>query len=56
MAVGREIRGGFDHRLFDGLVNPVCQIGFAPGALKQRLDAAILYRSFIAVEDGATCP
>jgi len=54
---------GFDDCLLDGLINTpfhaflqmrcrvtVCQIGFASGALKQRLDAAILYCRFIAVE------
>ena len=52
LAIGREIRSRFNHRILGRLIHPVRQIGLAPGAFKfkQRLHTAILDRRFVAVE------
>ncbi len=42
MPVSGAVGGRFDGRLFDDLINTVCKIGFAAGALEQGLDPAIL--------------
>ena len=44
LAIGREIGGGFDDGLLGGVINPIGQVGLAPGTLEQRLHAAFVDR------------
>ena len=50
LTVGRILNGEGDDGIFGLQINPVLQVGMAPGSLQQSLNAAIFHRAFVAVK------
>ena len=50
LAMGRILNGEGDDRVLGFQINPVLQVGMAPGSVQQSLDAAIFHRAFVAVK------